>query len=191
MYIEKNVSKSIMAMLNLLVMAVFIPIMLYAVYQTFTLMGYADEPKINISVNAIPVKDAKPAPANNNVKITSNGSKNRIIAMMNEISGIRLESQGETDSVRVFAVINGNSYKILITNSNLPGKSALVIPVTLNNLTPGKFQSRVIYAVESSCSINDPPISSPPKTISIFGTAIDTNVCLTSGNAVMWQVSKI
>ena len=189
--IEKNVPKSVTAIINLLVLTLFIPILLYAVYQTVILVSQANEGKINIIVNAKIINNASvnkiTIPQNKNNSV----SNNKIVSLMNELTGVSLGTNGETDMIKVYAAKNENTFKVLAMNIALQGKSAKIVPLTIEGLTPGKYSMQLKYVLETGCAVNDPPADKPPRTINISGNIISTSTCLISGNSVLWKLTKL
>jgi hypothetical protein len=188
--IERNVPNSVIGIINLLIMTIFIPILLYAVYQTVIIVNHANETEANITVNTINYDksfDKTSLPEINHVS----KSKNRIISMLNELTGIHLTVKGETDSIFAHAVLNKNTILVFVMNSALPEKRVKIVPLTIENLTPGKYNMQVNYALETGCAINDPPINNPPRILNITDNKISINTCLSSGNAVLWKITKL
>jgi hypothetical protein len=191
-FIEKDVPVKYTAFINLFILAIFIPFLLYAVYQSVILFSRASGKPANIIVEA-----NNPVPPTNNrlqpreKSKTGTPPKTSIFTLINGLSGTRLNVSGEGTWVNAIASKDGSKYSILIFNLDDIGKHTESVPVTVNGLLSGTYNSRLTYLMQTGCALNDPPSDKPPREKILTGQTISTVICITPQNAALWELDKL
>lgn len=177
--LEKNVPYSFISIIGALFLLLFIPILLYAVYQTAILATHAKNIKANILVHA-----DQPGPSFLPNKAPSQTvSPQSIISLMNSLSGYPLPLQGNGTWVWAIAVKNSDTITVLVYNAHMTNTYSEVIPVTVTGLTGTEYISDISFMKQEGCSINSTPQNTQPQQESLT-----THLCLKGGNAALWKI---
>jgi len=108
---------------------------------------------------------------------------------LDRMYGRTLDVQGEGSWVKSIATSTDNSLKIMLINFDRNSSHTETVPITINNVPPGKYTEKIQYLFEEGCGINSPRVNKPAPLINIDGT-YNKMLCIPVNNMVIIELSK-
>jgi hypothetical protein len=186
--VEQEVPRKLMSVIGFFFLLLFVPILLYGVYQSASIYTRASETIEKIIVHAAnPVANARPT----SIPDPVNTPSDTVFGMMHRVRGDQLDVTGTGTDIRAIAAKDGDVYRTLIYSVKTDPESSQTFPVTLQGLENGQYTSSVRFVTQADCARDDPPEGKPPHPVQIDTTETSILLCLPSHNAALWELRRL